>query len=120
MDERIASCGRAGEPTDDPVLFALADSQKRYNIPLELLEKLVHGTAMDVARQRPRRQRISGARYAHSSSTKPSISFTTTAITWRRSSAWCAFASSAIAIRARKSWRRRPALPFSSPTSCAT
>ncbi len=37
-----------GERTDDPVLFALADSQKRYNIPLELLEKLVHGTAMDV------------------------------------------------------------------------
>src|SRR5262249_23028167 len=30
-------------------LFALADSQKRYNIPLELLEKLVHGTEMDVA-----------------------------------------------------------------------
>jgi phytoene synthase len=37
-----------GERTDDPVLFALADSQKRFNIPLELLEKLVHGTAMDV------------------------------------------------------------------------
>ena len=30
------------------MLFALADSQKRFNIPLELLEKLVHGTAMDV------------------------------------------------------------------------
>jgi 15-cis-phytoene synthase len=38
----------AGERTDDPVLFALADSQKRYNIPLELLEKLVRGTEMDV------------------------------------------------------------------------
>ena len=38
----------AGERTDDPVLFALADSQKRFNIPLELLEKLVQGTAMDV------------------------------------------------------------------------
>jgi 15-cis-phytoene synthase len=37
-----------GERTDDPVLFALADSQKRYNIPMELLEKLVHGTEMDV------------------------------------------------------------------------
>ena len=37
-----------GEGTDDPVLFALADSQKRFNIPLELLEKLVQGTAMDV------------------------------------------------------------------------
>ncbi|MGC2112353.1 MAG: phytoene/squalene synthase family protein [Candidatus Korobacteraceae bacterium] len=38
----------AGERTDDPVLFALADSQARYNIPLELLEKLVRGTEMDV------------------------------------------------------------------------
>ncbi len=37
-----------GERTDDPVLFALADSQKRYNIPLEWLEKLVEGTGMDV------------------------------------------------------------------------
>ncbi len=40
----------AGEPTDDPVLFALADSQKSYNIPIELLEKLVYGTAMDLPR----------------------------------------------------------------------
>jgi len=37
-----------GVRTDDPVLFALADAQKRYNIPLELLEKLVQGTEMDV------------------------------------------------------------------------
>jgi 15-cis-phytoene synthase len=41
----------AGERTDDPVLFALADSQKRYSIPLELLEKLVKGTTMDVPEQ---------------------------------------------------------------------
>jgi len=41
----------AGERTDDPILFALADSQKRYSIPLELLEKLVKGTAMDVPQQ---------------------------------------------------------------------
>jgi 15-cis-phytoene synthase len=38
----------AGGRTDDPVLFALADSQKRFNIPLNLLEKVVLGTAMDV------------------------------------------------------------------------
>lgn len=45
---RVVDGGR----TDDPVLFALADSQKRYNIPLEWLEKLVQGTSMDVpARQ---------------------------------------------------------------------
>ena len=38
----------AGGPTDDPVLFALADAQKRFNISLNLLEKLVQGTAMDL------------------------------------------------------------------------
>jgi 15-cis-phytoene synthase len=37
-----------GERTDDPVLFALADSQKRFKIPLELLEQLVRGTEMDL------------------------------------------------------------------------
>jgi phytoene synthase len=50
LDEWINALRRvvAGEPTDDPVLFALADSQKTFNIPIELLEKLVHGTEMDV------------------------------------------------------------------------
>jgi phytoene synthase len=38
----------AGERTDDPVFMALADTQKNFNIPVELLEKLVHGTAMDL------------------------------------------------------------------------
>ena len=42
-----------GERTDDPVLFALADSQKRFHIPLELLEKLVRGTEMDVPAELP-------------------------------------------------------------------
>src|SRR5664280_450651 len=53
LDEWITALRRvvAGEPTDDPVLFALADSQKLYKIPIELLEKLVHGTAMDVPQQ---------------------------------------------------------------------
>ncbi len=37
-----------GERTDDPVLMALADTQETFNIPLELLEKLVQGTAMDL------------------------------------------------------------------------
>ena len=37
-----------GERTDDPVLLALADTQKAFNIPLDLLEKLVRGTAMDL------------------------------------------------------------------------
>ena len=38
----------AGGRTDDPVLFALADAQKRFDISLNLLEKLVQGTAMDL------------------------------------------------------------------------
>jgi phytoene synthase len=49
-----------GERTDDPVLFALADAQKRYNIPLELLAKLVQGTAMDVQPQPIREKTASG------------------------------------------------------------
>jgi len=40
-----------GERTDDPVFMALADTQKTFDIPLDLLEKLVHGTAMDLASQ---------------------------------------------------------------------
>jgi phytoene synthase len=38
----------AGQPTDDPVLMALADAQKHFAIPPELFEKLVHGTSMDL------------------------------------------------------------------------
>ena len=38
----------AGQPTDDPVLFALADAQRRFNIPTELFDKLLEGTAMDL------------------------------------------------------------------------
>jgi phytoene synthase len=38
----------AGRPTDDPVLMALADAQKRFNIAPELFEKLVQGTSMDL------------------------------------------------------------------------
>jgi len=37
----------AGEHTDDPVLMALADAQRKFEIPVDLLEKLVYGTAMD-------------------------------------------------------------------------
>jgi phytoene synthase len=38
----------AGRPTDDPVLMALADAQKRFSIPVELFEKLVYGTSLDL------------------------------------------------------------------------
>jgi phytoene synthase len=37
-----------GEPTDDPILLALTDAQRRYAIPAGLLDELAHGTAMDV------------------------------------------------------------------------
>ncbi len=38
----------AGQATDDPVLFALADAQRRFDISPELFDKLVEGTAMDL------------------------------------------------------------------------
>ena len=37
-----------GAGTDDPVFVALGDTQRRFNIPDELLEELVAGTAMDL------------------------------------------------------------------------
>jgi 15-cis-phytoene synthase len=37
-----------GQPTDDPILLALTDAQRRYGIPAGLLDELAHGTAMDV------------------------------------------------------------------------
>ncbi len=37
-----------GQPTDDPILLALTDAQRRYQIPAGLLDELAHGTAMDV------------------------------------------------------------------------
>jgi 15-cis-phytoene synthase len=38
----------AGAATDDPVFMALRDTQQRFGIPLDLLDKLVAGTAMDL------------------------------------------------------------------------
>jgi len=38
----------AGDPTDNPVFMALADTQANFDIPLDLLDQLVHGTAMDL------------------------------------------------------------------------
>ena len=37
-----------GEPSDDPILLALTDTQRRYTIPAGLLDELATGTAMDV------------------------------------------------------------------------
>ena len=41
----------AGQPTDDPVLLALTDTQRRFRIPPELLDQLAFGTAMDVQQE---------------------------------------------------------------------
>jgi phytoene synthase len=38
-----------GEPSDDPILLALTDAQRRHTIPAGLLDELAMGTAMDVA-----------------------------------------------------------------------
>jgi phytoene synthase len=38
----------SGNVSDDPVLYALADAQQRFNIPADLFEQLVAGTAMDL------------------------------------------------------------------------
>jgi phytoene synthase len=39
---------QAGQATDDPVLLALTEAQRRFAIPGELLDQLAHGTAMDL------------------------------------------------------------------------
>ena len=39
---------QAGQPTDDPVLLALTDAQRRHGIPRDLLDQLAYGTAMDL------------------------------------------------------------------------
>jgi len=44
-----------GRPTDDPVLFALADAQQRFQVPVELFDQLVQGTLMDL------KQSVSGS-----------------------------------------------------------
>ncbi len=43
----------ASQPTDDPVLLALADAQRRYQIPLGLLDQLAFGTSADLDLEAP-------------------------------------------------------------------
>jgi phytoene synthase len=38
----------AGHASDDPVLLALTDTQRRFKIPVELLDQLAYGTGMDI------------------------------------------------------------------------
>ena len=50
LDQWIDSLHRAqqGNPTDDPILLALVDSQRHFGIPAGLLDELAIGTAMDI------------------------------------------------------------------------
>ncbi len=50
LAERLDGLHRAqaGEPTDDAVLLALTDAQRKYEIPSALLDQLAFGTMMDV------------------------------------------------------------------------
>jgi 15-cis-phytoene synthase len=50
LDTWLTALHRAqqGEPSDDPILLALTDTQRRYTIPAGLLDELALGTAMDV------------------------------------------------------------------------
>jgi 15-cis-phytoene synthase len=50
LDSWLDALHRAqqGEPSDDPILLALTDAQRRYTIPAGLLDELALGTAMDV------------------------------------------------------------------------
>jgi phytoene synthase len=43
----------AAQPTDDPVLMALADAQRTYQIPVGLLDQLAFGTAADLDYSQP-------------------------------------------------------------------
>ncbi len=54
---RVAS----GEPTDDPVFMALADTQASFQIPADLLDQLVQGTAMDLVPPTPEAAASNGA-----------------------------------------------------------
>src|SRR5580700_5066174 len=50
LDIWLAALHRAqqGEPTDDAILLALTDAQRRFSIPAGLLDELALGTAMDI------------------------------------------------------------------------
>src|SRR3954467_9767232 len=43
----------SGQATDDAVLLALTDAQRKYKIPVEQLDELAQGTAMDVQESTP-------------------------------------------------------------------
>lgn len=78
----------AGETTSDPVFLALNDARLRFDIPLELLDQLVQGTAMDLA--------IQGSNAAYSEARKPG-SFHTYA-TFEDLRRYCYFVASVVGL----------------------
>ena len=54
-------CAQQGQPTDDPILLALTDAQRRYTIPAGLLDELAMGTAMDVEASQPKKRHVDSA-----------------------------------------------------------
>ena len=99
---------RATPPTI-PVLLALTDTQRRYKIPVDLLDQLAYGTGMDIQdgsaagpMQRPN----------FKSSTAPSAISACTATAWPRLSVWFAFAYLGIAILRRKHLAENLGLAF--------
>ncbi|MFZ0759549.1 MAG: phytoene/squalene synthase family protein [Candidatus Sulfotelmatobacter sp.] len=53
-----------GQPSDDPILLALTDAQRRYTIPAGLLDELALGTAMDVVNPQAESEAQSAANIA--------------------------------------------------------
>ena len=62
LEAWLADLHRAqqGNPTDDAILLALTDAQRRYSIPAGLLDELAHGTAMDVEQSEVAPQKSAG------------------------------------------------------------
>jgi phytoene synthase len=58
---------QAGFATDDPVLIALTDAQRRFHIPLGLLDGLAYGTSMDVEDQNADQVAASGLKIQYHS-----------------------------------------------------
>src|ERR1700674_3370739 len=53
----------AAQPTEDPVLLALTDAQRTYQIPIGLLDQLAYGTAADLDYGQPEPSTGAVARY---------------------------------------------------------
>ena len=97
LDRRAGAHSRPGTTTSDPIFLAVNDTQRRFDIPDELLEQLVAGTTLDLEPQ-PEGVHIleipTPGASAPSRSTKPSTHSIATATSSPPSSASSASASS--------------------------